>query len=128
MGAMVEALSRLMARTTSSCLVEPTRLICRSVTLEKLPGLSFIEGSTRRDKRKMFPRKGTRELRSSRGPLLEPHLLTSWPRETRSQRSEKLRESRLSELLRNRRNRPPPRRLQTLRQESQEGPGCQECS
>merc|ERR1712029_508849 len=94
MGAMVEALSRLMARTTSSCLVEPTRLICRSVTLEKLPGLSFIEGSTRRDKRKMFPRKGTRELRS--------------------QRSEKLRESRLSELLRNRRNRLPPRRLQTL--------------
>merc|ERR1719348_2249156 len=62
----------------------------------------------------MFQRKGTRELRSSRGPLLEPHLLTSWPRETRSQRSEKLRESRLSELLRNRRNRLPPRRLQTL--------------
>merc|ERR1719167_497046 len=62
----------------------------------------------------MFPRKGTRELRSSRGPLLEPHLLTSWPRETRSQRSEKLRESRLSELLRNRRNQKPPRRLQTL--------------
>merc|ERR1712083_1032589 len=78
------------------------------------PGPFFTEESIRRDRRRMFQRKGTRELKSSREPLLEPHLLTSWQRGTRSQRSGKLRESRLSELLRNRRSKPPPRRLLLL--------------
>merc|ERR1712037_860427 len=68
-------------------------------------------GSTRRDRRRMCPRRGTRGLRSSRGPLLAPPFRTSWPRGTRNPRSGRPRGSRPWGPPRTLRSRPPRRPL-----------------
>merc|ERR1719489_202298 len=94
----------------------------------KSHGLFFTEGNTRRVPRSRFPNAAPGATRKTPVPSKVHRGLKFWPRGTRSPKSGRPRETRLSRPQKQRSNPMPPRRPPTAECRNQEGPerpGCQ---
>ena len=74
-------------------MVEVIVLIFSKEIQEKWHGRFSTEGNTIRVLKPMSPKNVPRELRSSKGPLLELHFKISWPRGIKNQRFARLKEN-----------------------------------
>ncbi len=86
----------MICRPSSSWMAAPTALTSSRGILARWTGPCCTVASTRRVRRRRPQRRGPREPPSSRGPSSEPLFKTSWPSETRSRKSGKLRGNRPS--------------------------------